>query len=82
MSSDYSDLTTICKDRIFTVHKLVICPRSKYFHRACHAGFKKEGCQETKHPISLDDKNPTLIEKLLEYLYTGNYDPPLAAPNS
>lgn len=77
LSSDYSDLTIICKDRVFTAHKLVICPRSKYFHRACHAGFK-----ENKHPVSLDDKDPMLIEKLLEYLYTGSYDPPLAAPNS
>ncbi|KAI2994449.1 hypothetical protein CBS147346_10487 [Aspergillus niger] len=68
LSSEYSDLKIICKDKIFPAHKLLVCPRSKYFHRACFAGFK-----ETKGSICLDDKSPVLIEKVLEFLYTGNY---------
>ena len=40
LSSEYSDLKIICKDKIFPAHKLLVCPRSKYFHRACFAGFK------------------------------------------
>ncbi|KAI9923370.1 hypothetical protein ASPWEDRAFT_55550 [Aspergillus wentii DTO 134E9] len=68
LSSDYSDLRIICEDKIFPAHKLVVCSRSKYFHKACFAGFK-----ETKASIHLDEKSPVLIEKMLEFLYTGNY---------
>lgn len=32
--------------------------------------------QETDHPISLNEKDPILIEKLLEFLYMGNYTTP------
>ncbi|CAK96755.1 uncharacterized protein An08g09780 [Aspergillus niger] len=51
LSSEYSDLKIICKDKIFPAHKLL----------------------ETKGSICLDDKSPVLIEKVLEFLYTGNY---------
>ncbi|KAJ6019785.1 hypothetical protein N7499_003118 [Penicillium canescens] len=32
--------------------------------------------QETEHPIRLTEKDPILIEKMLEFLYTGNYTAP------
>lgn len=32
------------------------------------------GCeQESCGTLTLDDKDPILVEKVLEYLYTGNY---------
>ncbi|OGE47643.1 hypothetical protein PENARI_c039G01644 [Penicillium arizonense] len=31
---------------------------------------------ETEHPIRLTEKDPILIEKMLEFLYTGNYTAP------
>ncbi|KAF3399976.1 hypothetical protein F1880_008434 [Penicillium rolfsii] len=68
LNSDYSDLAIICKDETFSAHKLVVCPRSKYFQRACYGGFK-----ETEGQIYLDERNPILIQKVLEFLYTGNY---------
>ncbi|KAJ5175142.1 uncharacterized protein N7482_001019 [Penicillium canariense] len=71
LNSDYSDLTIFCKDKIFSAHRLVVCPRSKYFQNACYGGFK-----ETEQPIRLNEKEPILIEKMLEFLYTGNYTPP------
>ncbi|KAJ6126262.1 hypothetical protein N7471_010755 [Penicillium samsonianum] len=66
-----SDLTIICKGEAFSAHKLVVCPRSKYFHRACYGGFKVK--QETEGQIHLDERSPILIEKVLEFLYTGDY---------
>ncbi|KAI2687588.1 hypothetical protein CBS147326_6534 [Penicillium roqueforti] len=68
LNSDYSDLTIICKDAVFSAHKLLVCSRSEYFRRACSSGFK-----ETYNPIHLDEQDPILIEKMLEFLYTGNY---------
>ncbi|KGO75168.1 Uncharacterized protein PITC_057890 [Penicillium italicum] len=63
-----SDLTIMCKGEAFSAHRLVVCPRSKYFHRASYGGFK-----ETEGQIYLDERSPILIEKVLEFLYTGDY---------
>ncbi|KAF4769393.1 hypothetical protein HAV15_008746 [Penicillium sp. str.  len=58
----------MCKGEAFSAHRLVVCPRSKYFHRASYGGFK-----ETEGQIYLDERSPILIEKVLEFLYTGDY---------
>ncbi|KAL5332136.1 BTB/POZ protein [Aspergillus crustosus] len=68
LNSEYSDLKIICKGRTFPAHKLVVCSRSEYFKRACFGEFK-----ETRDPIRLDNTDPVLLEKVLEFLYTGNY---------
>ncbi|KAJ5346249.1 hypothetical protein N7452_004253, partial [Penicillium brevicompactum] len=68
LNSSYSDLTIMCKGEAFSAHRLVVCPRSKYFHRAFYGGFK-----ETEGQIYLDERTPILIEKVLEFLYTGDY---------
>ncbi|KAL2871606.1 BTB/POZ domain-containing protein [Aspergillus lucknowensis] len=68
LNSDYSDLVIVCKGKALPAHKLVVCPRSEYFKSACLGGFK-----EAKEPIRLDNTDPVLIEKVLEFLYTGNY---------
>ncbi|KAF4765167.1 hypothetical protein HAV15_003392 [Penicillium sp. str.  len=67
-SSEYSDLEIVCEGKVFSAHKLVVCPRSDYFHKACCGGFK-----EAKEPIYLNDKSSILLEKVLEFLYTGDY---------
>ncbi|KAL4918679.1 hypothetical protein BDW62DRAFT_180758 [Aspergillus aurantiobrunneus] len=68
LNSEYSDLEIICKGRTLPAHKLVVCSRSEYFKRACFGEFK-----ETHEPICLDNTDPVLLEKVLEFLYTGNY---------
>jgi hypothetical protein len=40
LDSDYSVLTIVCNDRVFSAPKLVTCLISKYFHSACYAWFK------------------------------------------
>ncbi|KAJ5563088.1 hypothetical protein N7535_002468 [Penicillium sp. DV-2018c] len=54
LTSNYSDLTIICKDETLSAHKLV----------------------EADNSIRLTDKDPVLIEKVLQFLYTGNYTTP------
>ena len=39
-SEKYSDLTIICGDRNFKVHRAVVCTQSKFFSLACDGGFQ------------------------------------------
>ncbi|KAJ5663392.1 hypothetical protein N7507_004123 [Penicillium longicatenatum] len=71
LNTKHSDMTIICQGKTFPAHKLVVCPRSKYFDRACDGRFKEAGGL-----IHLDDKDPILIEKVLEFLYKGMYTIP------
>ncbi|CEJ55322.1 hypothetical protein PMG11_01586 [Penicillium brasilianum] len=68
LGDEYSDLTIICGDTEFKAHKLVVCSQSAYFQRAFYGSFK-----EAYEPIRFPDKEPELMEKFLEYLYTGDY---------
>ncbi|GES66819.1 BTB/POZ domain protein [Aspergillus terreus] len=80
----YSDLTIVCGDREFPAHRLVVCPQSEYFARACDGKFK-----ESSGRIEIHDTDPILVEKTLDFIYTGdntpgltNYVPPrLASPS-
>jgi hypothetical protein len=38
-SGKYSDLTISCGDRVFNVHRAVVCPRSSFFAAACDGKF-------------------------------------------
>ncbi|KAJ5389422.1 uncharacterized protein N7496_000490 [Penicillium cataractarum] len=68
LSARYSDMKLICGDEVLHAHKLIVCPQSKYFYRACSSGFK-----EATEPFQFPDKEPALMKKVLEYLYTGTY---------
>lgn len=35
-----SDLTVTCGDRVFRVHKAIVCAQSPFFDKACTSGFK------------------------------------------
>lgn len=39
-SGEYSDLTILCKDQKFSVHKVVVCSQSKVLAAAMKKGFK------------------------------------------
>ncbi|GFF40887.1 hypothetical protein IFM46972_06363, partial [Aspergillus udagawae] len=68
LNPKYSDLTIICDDEDFPAHRNIICPQSKYFAVACDGRFKEGDGQ-----IRLDGRDPTLVKKVLEFLYTGSY---------
>ncbi|KAF3387313.1 hypothetical protein F1880_000091 [Penicillium rolfsii] len=61
-------MTIICGDRIFKAHRLVVCSQSEYFQKACCGNFK-----EAHEPIRFPGKHPAVMEKVLEFLYTGDY---------
>jgi hypothetical protein len=36
----YADLTIVCGEQTWLVHKAIVCPRSLFFEKACSSGFK------------------------------------------
>ncbi|KAL5362044.1 hypothetical protein BJX96DRAFT_166365 [Aspergillus floccosus] len=73
LNNRFSDITIVCRDKVFPAHRVVVCPQSDYFARACEGGFK-----ESSGNIEISDTEPILIEKTLQYLYTGDYSPDLS----
>lgn len=69
-SGEYSDFVVVCGGREFKVHRLVICPRSKYFHTMCKENFK-EGIEQK---LELVDEDPDVFKSVLTFLYTGIYE--------
>ncbi|PYI07400.1 hypothetical protein BO78DRAFT_282698, partial [Aspergillus sclerotiicarbonarius CBS 121057] len=77
LSTKWSDLTIVCGDKTFPAHRCVVCPQSSYFARACDGNFK-ESCGN----IEIKDVKPILVEKTLQFLYTGDYTMKSDMPSS
>lgn len=89
-TGDFSDLLIRCNDREFRVHRAIVCPRSKFFQKACTGGFNV--CTEQRSPhldveddadqqqeatsreINLGDDDPDTVARMLSYIYTTDYD--------
>ncbi|VUC25003.1 unnamed protein product [Clonostachys rosea] len=65
----YSDLTVICGDDKYLVHRAVICPRSTFFEAACRHNFKEAITAE----INLRDDDPTAVKIMMNHFYNLNY---------
>lgn len=75
LNPKYSDLTIICNGEVFPAHRNIVCPQSMYFENACDGRFK-----ESNGEVILEDRDPILVRKMLEFLYTGDYT--FEAPNA
>ncbi|RHZ46513.1 BTB/POZ domain-containing protein [Aspergillus thermomutatus] len=64
----YSDLSIICGDKVFPAHRIIVCPQSTYFEVAC-----KEKFEEEKGEIRINDRDASLVKKMLQFVYTGDY---------
>jgi hypothetical protein len=38
--AQYSDVSIKCRDKIFKVHRVIICNRCKFFQKACEGAFQ------------------------------------------
>ncbi|KAK3317658.1 hypothetical protein B0T19DRAFT_405337 [Cercophora scortea] len=61
----FSDLTVQCGDLPFKLHRVIVCPQSKYLDDLCSnpEGLLPEAWQST-----------SILEKVIQFLYTGNYE--------
>ncbi|KAM3525572.1 hypothetical protein NHJ13051_003926 [Beauveria bassiana] len=66
---DYCDFALMCKGATIRAHKVVICPQSSVLAAACSQGKDLYLLPLAKKPA---------MERLVEYLYTGEYNYPAA----
>ncbi|KAF7718627.1 BTB domain-containing protein [Penicillium ucsense] len=65
---EYSDMTIICKQTTFPAHRVIVCPQLDFFREKC------TGSEAANEPVRISDVDPLVMQKILQYLYTGDYD--------
>ncbi|OJJ75276.1 hypothetical protein ASPBRDRAFT_53205 [Aspergillus brasiliensis CBS 101740] len=74
----YSDVEIKCHSSTFRVHRCIICPQSEFFEKALCGAF-----QEAKSNVVVMHDDPSLIKKMIDYFYRGDYDDhPATSPNN
>lgn len=66
----YSDLTITTLTGPFKVHKAIVCTQSKVLAAMCDGGFK----ETSTSILRLEHDDPATVERMITFLYTGNYD--------
>ncbi|PNP79251.1 hypothetical protein FNYG_07327 [Fusarium nygamai] len=69
-TGELSDLTIICGNNRYRVHKLILSTGSKFFKVACTGTYK-----ESDGEINLPDDDPAAVRKMIGYLYNIDYNP-------
>ncbi|KAK1994716.1 POZ domain-containing protein [Colletotrichum falcatum] len=70
LSNKYADMTITCNGSTFKAHRAIVCSQSSFFDKAFSAPFM----EAASGTIDLPEDDPTILRRLLEFLYTGNYD--------
>ncbi|KAH7310751.1 hypothetical protein B0I35DRAFT_514756 [Stachybotrys elegans] len=65
----FIDYAFVCRGETIPVHKVVACAQSEAFGAACVSLFKDADAQFT-----IDDYEPAMVHRMVDYLYTGNYN--------
>ena len=86
LSGQFSDLTIICGDSTYRVHKAFLCPQSHFFDSACNGRFAVSHTngwstgdlidifKESKTgQIDLSDEDPVAVEHMVHYFYHLDY---------
>lgn len=65
----YSDLTIICGKDEYKVHRVIVCPRSKFPANSCNGGFKEAHTAR----ISLHHNDRQAVKLMVHYFYHLDY---------
>ncbi|KAF5561715.1 kelch repeat BTB domain-containing protein [Fusarium napiforme] len=69
-TGELSDLTIICGNNRYHVHKLILSTGSRFFKVVCTGTYK-----ESDGEIYLPDDDPAAVRKMIGYLYNIDYNP-------
>ncbi|KAK4208484.1 BTB/POZ protein [Rhypophila decipiens] len=68
-SGQFSDCKVKCGDRVWNLHKFVLCSRSSFFKAAFTGGLQECHTSET----TLQEQDPDRVHVMLEYIYSGTF---------
>ncbi|KAI0117457.1 POZ domain-containing protein [Daldinia grandis] len=66
-SGMFSDVSVKCGDRVWNLHKAIICPRCPYFSKAFNSPFQ----EATTGELILQEQDPDGVDHIIHFLYTG-----------
>ncbi|VUC33733.1 unnamed protein product [Clonostachys rosea] len=72
---DFSDCTLVCRGRKFNLHR-VICSQSPVMHE------ELSEVESHPHVLNADNFEVVSIQRLVDYLYDGDYDPAVPVEKS
>jgi hypothetical protein len=58
----YSDLTIICREKTYAVHRAILCLRSGFFDGACSSSFR----EARTGIIDLSEDDPAAVEHMID----------------
>jgi len=68
-----SDLTIVCGERTWKVHKFCLSAQSEFFYSACCGNFG----EASRNEIALHEEDPAVLDAFLYYLYHFDYTAPI-----
>ncbi|KAG5753345.1 hypothetical protein H9Q70_004014 [Fusarium xylarioides] len=71
-SGEFTDFAFTCEGETIPVHRIIVCGQSTVFHRACTGKFK----EASSGIYDLNDHPLKVVNRMVEYLYTGAYAVP------
>ncbi|KAK3659700.1 hypothetical protein LTR56_001063 [Elasticomyces elasticus] len=73
----HADITVICAERSWRVHKVILCAQSPFFAKACDGDFKASGLDGSMEAqtgvITLKEDDPSAVAAMLGYVYNFDY---------
>ncbi|KAM7208136.1 BTB/POZ fold [Naviculisporaceae sp. PSN 640] len=66
-SGAFSDCQIRCGDRVWNLHKIILCNASKYFEAAFSGSF----AEAETNVITLTDQDPDHVDEVLRFIYYG-----------
>ncbi|KAF1821440.1 uncharacterized protein K489DRAFT_381432 [Dissoconium aciculare CBS 342.82] len=82
LTGEHSDMTIICCERKWRVHKCIMSASSGYFKRLCSSTHWKEtkdgiitleGVKDSDDQEDFTLDQPDMVEAMLQFIYTGSY---------